>query len=218
MIRYLSFLLICLWAVNLSAQTAESKAVKKVEIGLNITHTLAGFFNSGGQDVLLDPYIFSLKLLKNNGAIRTAYNFRVRTSSEFDFNTGVGGQRDAKETAVDIRVGWEWRKKASNRFSFYWGADLVSRFRKEVVDFNDFQSSLKLDEQKIGIGGGPIMGILFFITPTITLSTEAAIYGVYESGRIQNDLIPGSPAERVPTRGFELVPTIPNALYIHFRF
>jgi len=218
MIRYLSFLLICLWAFNLSAQTADTKAAKKVEIGLNITNTLAGFFNSGGQDVLLDPYLFSLKLLKSNGAIRSAYNFRVITSSEFDFNTGFGGQRDAKETSVDLRVGWEWRKKISNRFSFYWGADLVSRFRKEVVDFNDFQSSLKLDEQKVGIGGGPIMGILFFITPSLSLTTEAAIYGVYESGRTQNNLIPGSPVERTPIRGFELVPTIPNALYIHFRF
>jgi len=168
--------------------------------------------------VLLDPYIFSFKLLKSDGAIRSAYNFRTKTSSEFDFNSGFGGQRDAKEISAAIRVGWEWRKKISNRFSVYWGADLVSRFDKEVVDFNDFQSNLKLDEQQVGIGGGPIMGILFFITPAISLSTEAAIYGVYEKGRIQNDLIPGSPAERIPTRGFELIPTIPNALYVHFRF
>lgn len=218
MIRYLSFLFIFLWTFNLSAQTAEKKAVKKVEIGLNITHTLAGFFNSGGQDVLLDPYLFSLKFLKKNGAIRSAYNFKIKTSSEFDFTTGFGGQRDARETELDLRVGWEWRKPISNRFQFYWGGDLLGRFRKEVVDFNTSQARLKLDEQTIGVGGGPIMGILFFITPVITLSTEAAIYGVYESGRTRNDFIRGGAVDSSPIRRFELVPTIPNALYIHFRF
>ena len=121
MIRYLFFLVFFLEAFNSTAQSAEKQTTKKVEIGLNITHTLAGFFNSGGQDILLDPYLFSLKFLKKEGAIRTAYNFKIKSSSEFDFNTGFGGQRDAQEISADVRVGWEWRKPISSRFNIYWG-------------------------------------------------------------------------------------------------
>ncbi len=213
--QYFSVIPLLCFGLMVTAQ----KDTKRIEIGLNITNTLAGFFNNGGQGTLLDPYLFSLKFIGKNSTIRTAYNLSLKTRSEFEINGGFGGVREVQDVTADVRFGWEWRRLVSNRFTIYWGADLIGSYDSEQVDFNAFSgSTLKLNEYVIGMGGGPVMGIIFSFGSTISISTEAAIYGRYERGRTENDLFVGVPAESREIKGFSLMPMIPNSLYLNVRF
>ncbi len=192
---------------------------KQIELGLNITNTLAGFFNSGGESLRLDPYLLSVKFVKGQRAIRTALNFKVTTRNEFENNGGFGGNRDTQLYSADMRVGWEWRKTTSKRLTVYWGADIIGGYDYEKVDFSSFTgTTLRLEETIGRIGGGPAMGIIFSLNESIFLSTEAAVYGQYERGQSNNDLLPGMPEGKMPIEGFSLVPMVPNTLYLNVRF
>ena len=217
--QFLLLLLFLFYTLSAFTQNkAKTISDKQIELGLNITNTLAGFFNSGGESLRLDPYLLSVKFVNGQKAIRTALNFRITTRSEFENNGGFGGTRDTELYSADMRVGWEWRKPTGKRLTVYWGADIIGGYDFEKVDFFSFTGTLRLKETIGRIGGGPAMGIIFSLNESIFLSTEAAIYGQYERGQSDNDLLPGMPIGKTPIEGFSLVPMVPNTLYLNVRF
>lgn len=186
-----------------------------VEVGLNITNTLAGFFNAGGQQTPLDPYLFSLKLRGKKNYTRLGLNFRVQTSAEFENN----GDREVRDLGFYFRAGWEKRKSINKRFSWYWGLDGVLRYENEKVSFANFSgSTFDLREYNTGFGGGPVMGVLYHLNRRISFSTESAVYGIYFTGKKEEDVLLNEPAVSKKIRGFELLPTIPNSLYLIIHF
>lgn len=186
----------------------------KLELGMNITQTLAGFFNSGGQNLPTDPYLFSLKIPGARSTFRTSGNIRFRNREE----ASNSGQRLIYEKDIQLRAGFEWRRTLTKKFSFYYGLDAVMRYQQEDVDFNTNGGTIELGKNSTGFGGGPLMGLLFHLSPKIMLSTESSLYGVATSGKEKDQIDPGSPPIEQKIRQFEMLPSIPNSLYVFFRF
>ena len=92
-------------------ENAKPPKARKTEIGLNITSTLAGFFNSGGDKTPADPFLFSLKIGGKKSALRVGVN--VRTNQKDEATTGLDGSRTTFDSEVFARVGWEKRQEIS---------------------------------------------------------------------------------------------------------
>ena len=190
--------------------TAKAKPI----FGINITNTLGGFFNSGGQDLPKDPYLFSLKLLKDNKLWRLGANFGVDLTDEDVQN---GGLRKVRETKFLLRLGREWEQPINKHFSLYYGGDVVGSFNRETSSF-DFTSKLKSEKNTGGLGLGPFLGVYFKLGEHVRLSTETYAYGIFYAGKSRTNIGSGIPDEVNETRRFFLLPSIPNSLYIHFFF
>ena len=186
----------------------------KLELGMNITQTLAGFFNSGGQGLPTDPYLFSLKIPSARSTFRAGFNARFRNREEAT-NTG---QRLIYERDFNLRAGLEWRRTLTKKFSFYYGIDAIMRYQQEDVDFTTNGGTIELGSNSTGFGGGPLMGILFHLSSKIMLSTESSLYGMASSGKEKDQTDPGTPPTEQKIRQFEVLPSIPNSLYVFFRF
>ena len=208
---YLMILSLCWLAIPLFGQSEKDRSF---ELGLNVTNTLAGFFNSGGQDMALDPYLFSLKIVGPNSAFRTGFNLKYKNKIEF-VDTG---EREVLDQDFFLRAGWEKRVPISPRFTLFWGLDGVMRYESEKVDFFSFSGDLKLKNYEWGIGGGPVLGVLFHMSDRISLSTESTLYGIYFKGKEEQNLEPGQPATQTDVEGFEILPTVPNSLYLILSF
>lgn len=185
------------------------------EIGLNITNTLAGFFNAGGTDLPTDPFLFSYKRVNNSGALRFGVNFRVVNQKEFLNN----GERDVKENDFFFRGGYEWRNKVNNRFTLYYGLDAVAEYQNEQLDFISFGfEDLASFENTYGIGGGPVLGVIFHLNKRVALSTEGSIYGLALYNDSRKEIGNGLPPTENNSTGFRLLPSVPSSLYVIFSF
>lgn len=185
------------------------------EIGLNITNTLAGFFNAGGTNLPIDPFLLSYKKTNKSGAIRFGMNFRVTSKKEFLNN----GERDLKENDFFFRGGYEWRNVIDKRFTFYYGLDAVAEYENEQLDFTSFGfEDLSSFENVYGIGGGPVLGVLFRLNDRIAFSTEGSIYGVVLYNDSRQEIGNGLPPTENSSTGFRLLPSVPSSLYAIFSF
>ncbi len=203
--------LIFLLSVSLFGQEKEKKSKRNTEVGLNITNTLAGFFNSGGSGLSKDPYLFSLKFGSSKGAARFATNFNTQSRSEFLIN----GTRNIEESAFFVRGGYEFRKPIDKRFTIYYGIDGTVEYQFEKVDFSSFGSgSIITENNTFGVGGGPVLGIQFQLMKRIALTTEASIYGVVNNRKESLDEGRGSPPVDNNSTGFKIAPLIPSSLYL----
>jgi len=193
----------------------DSKKKRTSEIGLNITNTLAGFFNAGGSNLPTDPFLLSYKKANDKGAIRFGTNFRVTSQKEFLNN----GERDLRENDFFFRAGYEWRSVIDKRFTFYYGLDGVFEFENEQLDFTSFGfEDLSSFENVYGIGGGPVLGVLFRLNNRVALSTEGSIYGVFLYNDSRQDIGNGLPPTENSSTGLRLLPAVPSSLYVIFSF
>lgn len=199
---------------SLIAQS-DSKDKRSTEIGLNITNTLAGFFNAGGSDLPTDPYLLSFKRSNKDGALRFGLNFKVKNKREFLDN----GTRNIKENDVFFRAGYEWRKKVDKRFTLFYGLDLVGEFENEQLSFQSFGfEDLSSFDNIYGFGGGPFLGIMFRLNDRIALSTEGSIYGLLQYNENLTDIGNGLPPVESNSTGFKMSPAVPSSLYAIFIF
>lgn len=184
------------------------------ELGLNITGTLAGFFNSGGQGLPADPYLFSLKFSHAKRAIRLSIGGRFQRRSEFQ----PIGDRIIANQQLEVRTGYEWRQAFGPRFTLFWGLDLAGRYLEESVELSSFPQNITVGSRELGLGGGPAMGLMFHLSPRVSFSTEAFLYAFYVSGREEDPADdPLRPTVR-KIRGVDIAPVLPSSLYVIFKF
>lgn len=203
-----------LFSTALLGQGEEAKK-RTSEVGLNITNTLAGFFNAGGTDLPTDPFLLNYKKVNDSGALRFGVNFRVVNRKEFLNN----GERDLKENDFFFRGGYEWRSKVSKRFTLYYGLDAVAEYQNEQLKFTSFGfEDLASFENVYGVGGGPVLGIIFRLNQRIAFSTEGSIYGVVLYNDSRQEIGNGLPPTENNSTGFRLLPSVPSSLYVIFSF
>jgi len=194
----------------------DSKKKRTSEIGLNITNTLAGFFNAGGTNLPTDPFLLSYKKANKSGAIRFGMNFKVTSKKEFLINSG---ERELKENDFFFRGGYEWRSVIDKRFTFYYGLDAVVEFENEQLNNISFNfDDISSFENVYGFGGGPVLGVLFHLNDRISLSTESSIYGVLLYNESRQEIGNGLPPTENSSTGFRLLPAVPSSLYVIFSF
>jgi hypothetical protein len=186
----------------------------KLELGMNITQTLSGFFNASSTAQGLDPYLFSMKLGVSNRMIwRIGANVRFQNREEFQ-NTG---QRLIEDRSIDLRFGFEFRKVLLKRFLLNYGLDAAWRQYTNTVDFQFAGGSLTTGSSSSGYGGGPFLGVLYKLGPRVMLGTEGAAYFFYTTGNTRNQVDPQFPPPVTRIRSVDFRPYVPNSLYLFFR-
>jgi hypothetical protein len=181
-----------------------------VMVGLNITQTLGNLLGTAGANSAADPFLLSLRAGDEQHRFRMGLNFRVKNAEGFDPSLGF---RTVTERKVDLRMGYERNYTLSNRFDMYWGLDAVLRRQTELIEtsFGGGNANLKLGST--GIGGGPVMGVMFRVHPRVRLSTEATLYGIYTEGEKTVNAPPD--VSRTPFREFDFRPILPTSLFIN---
>ena len=183
------------------------------ELGLNITATLAGFFNSGGQGLPADPYLFGLKFSRSNRALRLGIGGRFQRRSEF-FSFG---DRITSNRQLEMRGGYEWRQAFGARFTLFWGLDLAGRYLEESVRLTSFPQDITVSSREIGLGGGPALGMLFHLSPRVSFSTESFLYAFYVSGREEDPADNPTQPTVIKSKGVDISPVLPSSLYVIFK-
>lgn len=203
--RYL-LLLLLLFAFLPSGQCQKAQTM----IGLNITQTLGNFFGTSGANTVADPFLLGLRVGNDQHRARLGLNFRLKNQEGFDPSLGF---RTVTERKVDLRVGYERNYTLSNRFDMYWGLDAVLRHQTELIETSFGGGNANLELKSTGIGGGPVMGVMFRVHPRIRLSTETTLYGIYTDGEKVVNAPPD--VSKTPFREFDLRPILPTSLFIN---
>lgn len=151
---------------------SENAHEKYSEVGINATSFINEFVSLNSNDAAIGDYMITYKYHYGSKAFRLGLGGNF---SQMDEDTDGNGTRTTNNNQFDIRVGYEWNKKITPRWAFYSGMDIVagSEFSSSVSD--NFER-VETSNRTTTVGGGPILGIQFFINSHISLMTEGSLY------------------------------------------
>ena len=158
---------------SLLAQDEEMVTKEKFsEFGINATGFINEFISLNSNDSDLGDYMITYKYHVG----KTAWRFGLGGKfSQINDDTEGGGNRETKDNALDFRVGFEVKKKISKRWSFYTGLDAIIGMEQSKSSTFNFEE-VKITNNSTTYGGGPVVGIQFFINSHISLATEGSLY------------------------------------------
>ncbi len=205
-----------------SIQIIEGPEVKiaKHEIGLNATDFIQRLISF--NDLLIDDpnaYLLTYKiLLSHKRAIRFGLNANYR-SARMESGINSSFPNDLKSYNFDLRVGLLMNRRLTNRWSSYLGLDVIyGSGHIESVGVNVFEP-LKITRETSVLGGGPAIGIQFFLSSKISLSTELTVYYKYNEIQEKQDFDNNGFADQVSNSKTSLASiATPASLYFNFRF
>ncbi len=196
------------------AQTDEEENERFHEIGINVTTFINEFISLNNNDADLGDYMMTYKYHMGRNAIRFGLGGRF---SQIDEPVG-GGNRVTKENKFDVRLGYEWNQSISKKWSFYYGLDIVGGNSSSVTVATN-SDEITTTEKFTYFGGGPMMGIQFFINSHISLSTESSLYYRYEqeTSKVDFSIDTGSNSDVTSTNNLADF-GLPTALFFVIRF
>lgn len=146
------------------------------ELELNTVFLLQEVFGAREAGDLQEAYLVGFKTGKGN------IGWRFGLGASFDL-------KQEKESLVDIRdqtaytlrarLGIEWRKQLLERWQLISGIDgvVVSNFKKDVTT-SSFDR-ISTEDEELAIGGGPLVGLRFWLNEKISLATETGFQAFY---------------------------------------
>jgi hypothetical protein len=166
---------------TLSAQENEAATSYDTEFGTDIITLVNQVLNFGGDPFarIYDP-VYQV-------------TFKQRIGERVKLRAAVGGYMDNTEREIfpeeepsevrtrdqslfNYRLGVEWDKPLSNRWSFYYGLDfrhrISTRFNESQYQNGGYRVGVKSEYHRLGVA--PLMGIEFNISDRVTLQTEAS--------------------------------------------
>jgi len=168
--------------ISLFAQD-DSDIYKKNEVGINATSFIKNFLSLNASDVDEGNYMLTYKRHNGNKALRLGLGGRFSQVTE---DIEGGGKLTTKDNLAAIRIGYELKKRVSNKWNIYYGIDAIADYTQSVSKTSSFLNtgeieSVNLSSEQIAFGGGPVLGIQFFISKNITLATEGSLYYRYNT-------------------------------------
>lgn len=215
----LPLLLGVLWGSCVFAQSRDSVPERGVEIGINITYVLTNVLGNVSPNAAADPYQISVRIGGPRRRFRTGlavlFNHVTVTQSSNPFE-----ERRNRENRLQGRLGYEWVYPVHRLGGFYWGVDVVGDWSTTINESTLFTGPNRLEARlegyQVGVGGGPVLGLLFKPHPRLALTTEAALYPIFRSG--QQDISAPPDVRRTSTRALRVLPTLPTALFLNLLF
>ncbi len=210
------------WASGLYGQD-EMPVKKRIdisnELGVNFTNILNKIIKVNRDSANENPYLLTYRLgLGRKWGVRLGAGGRnkyVETREE-----GFADSEKNRNTALDTRVGFDYRMQLGRRFEGSFGLDAVGKWRKDKQVIDSGFDVIEKVEQFEGFGGGPFVGLHFWINPNLGIYTEASFYMIYgkrDSARIfrnfpeLNDQIFRETTE-------DLVTILPSSIFLIYRF
>lgn len=176
-------LLLLFWLVGLWAQgptksrrSSQNNTQRWHELELNSVFLLQEIFGASNTADIQNAYLVGYKTGKGNVGWRFGLGAGLSLKSEQE---SLLDQRITTRYDLRSRVGIEWRKDLMERWQLISGVDAVieSSFREDETKTNFDNITTK--DSSIGVGGGPILGLRFWINPKISLATETGLQALY---------------------------------------
>ncbi len=164
-----------IFSQNLLAQDHDGEnqeGEKFSEVGINATSFVNEFISLNSNDASIGDYMISYKYHFGSKALRFGLG---GSFSQADEDTDGNGTRTTNNNSLDLRVGYEWNKRITKKWGFYSGMDIIggSDYTSSVSDnFERVETSTRTTV----VGGGPVLGVQFFINSHISLMTEGSLY------------------------------------------
>lgn len=158
-------------------ETAKPRLHLRHELGVNATSFLDKVFRFNLDSAVGNPYLLTYRVSMGNIGLHVGAGgtHHYQRSSQ-------DGYRDSdteRQTGFDARFGVDYRLNLGRRFSGQFGLDGVGKWRrfKKITD-SGFDVVTRVNQFN-GWGGGPTVGLTFWINKHLGLSTEAAYYMVF---------------------------------------
>lgn len=157
-------------------KTESTEKLKFHEFGINVTTFINELVSLNNNEADLGNYMITYKYHMGHNALRFGIGGQFQ---KLDEPVG-GGNRVSKNNKFDLRLGYEWNKPISKKWSFYFGLDAIGgNANSETKAINN--DEITTTDQTYYYGGGGMIGIQFFINSNISLSTEGSIYYQHET-------------------------------------
>jgi len=176
------------------------------DIGINVTSIISTFV---GNDNNLNASDFPLQFTIGRESIKFRFGIGAESSNKSIFDQITLVNRRSQFIEVATRLGVVKNVSLTKRFSYYWGADLIFLNSSNKVE-TSFTTLPSIEENTIGLGGGPIFGLRLNLSKRIYLSTEATLYGLYKEENRTSSL-----EEPMQDSSFELMINPPLFLYLN---
>lgn len=223
MTRPLFFLLALLVSAGRLYGQEEEPVKKRIEIsnelGVNFTHILDRIVRINQDSANLNPYLLTYRLgLGRKWGVRLGAGGRNKFTEVRE--EGFADSESNRITALDVRLGFDYRLQLGRRFEGSFGLDGVAKWSKDKEVIDSGFDVIERVQQFEGFGGGPFVGLHFWITPNLGIYTEATFYLIYgkrDSARIfhnfpeLNDQIFRETTE-------DLVTILPSSIFLIYRF
>lgn len=201
---------------NQSRKSSKKEDKRWYELEINSVFLLQEIFGAGNPDDLQEAYLVGFKMGKGNVGWRVGlgagFNLRKEKESLVDL-------RDVTAYTLRARVGIEWRKQLLERWQLISGLDGVveSNFQEDVTT-SSFDKISTRDEEFV-VGGGPLLGIRFWLNEKVSLSTETGFQALYvrKVEAVDSQNLPDFDSKRV-TFEYPLRFSPPVNLYLIIRF
>ena len=183
------------------SQETEKKEfnTKKTEFNIAVTNLFAKnnlwpyYYIDGNGDYIysiLDyiprtKLVVGLKFHNPKGAVRLGTTFRF-TSKKYDNMDTDDDIQKYSDLELGLYLGYEWHS-TFNRVNIYYGFDVSSNYLNYKYNSeNQYNYSLETKNTEFAIGVNPLAGVNFFITPNLSIGTEARFMIEYVSGNYKN--------------------------------
>lgn len=205
---------------SIESTEKNSVLIPRFEIGINATDFIQRLISF--NDLLIeDPnaYLLTAKYLINHKrALRIGLNASFNDAEQGQI-LNPGSSQGLTSYSFDTRLGFLMNRRISNRWSAYFGIDAIySLDHVETIIFNGFETT-KLSTDRSTLGGGPAIGVQFFLNSKISISTELLIYFKYnETQSSQDGNGNGAPDVVNTSTANNATIAAPASLYFNFRF
>jgi hypothetical protein len=148
------------------------------EIGVNATFFFNTFlsFNTVNP-VLVSPYALTYKFRKGRAALRFGVGGNFR---ETDQSTETHRVK-TKNTGVDARLGGEYTIPFGSRWRAFFGADAIITHLNSTATSGPIESTITNGFERLGFGGGPVMGLDLMVSKRIKVGTESSLWFIASS-------------------------------------
>ena len=151
----------------------------RYEVGVNGSAFFKQFLNFNGRttvdssNITETPYYLTAKMRFKRGYWRLGLGAALNAKSE-----SSGKLSDTKTTRngdYQLRLGYEWQRAIGTKWTFYYGIDLLGRYKDKALVADSGFDVVTLSETTWGTGAAPMAGIRYQIWRNIALSTETAV-------------------------------------------
>lgn len=210
---YITILFVAI-GVSLFAQD-ENEFKLGHELGLSTSFFQNNILNNTQN---ANPYSVSYKLITHQLGIRIGAGgtFVQNKIQEDGF---ADNQREVNYT-TDVRIGAEWRKSIKGKWLIYAGLDVIGT---QIVDKTIIDSGFdKVTDisSTLGYGGGPVVGLQFYINEHLSVATEGVAYfrNLETTTARLFENFPDFDDDINTTTSQDLVNQLPSSIYIIYRF
>jgi len=162
-----------LFAQDFDSENHEDHNQEKYsEVGINATSFINEFISLNSNDAAIGDYMITYKYHFGSKALRFGLG---GSFSQVDEDTDGNGTRTINNNQFDLRIGYEWNKRITKRWGFYSGMDIIAG-TDVSSSVSETDERVKTSTRTTKIGGGPILGVQFFINSHISLMTEGSLY------------------------------------------